>query len=195
MTFFNSIFSSFLLIISSSTSTQAVAVKRASVSAPNGWAYAGCYTDSVNNRTLASSQYLGVPMTIELCTAACSSDGYQYAGVEYADECYCDNTIASGASVATDGRCSMACSGNSTEICGGSNGLSLFNSTTPPSKSGSSGNSGTGASSPAAGVNASAILPFVYPGCYSDNNATGRALMFQQPVRTCACPLFQRSSA
>ena len=54
----------------------------------------------------------------------------------------CDNQIASTGAVATDGRCSMTCTGNSSETCGGPNGLTLFWSGAPP-PSGPSTNPGT----------------------------------------------------
>lgn len=156
-----------------SLASAAVIVPRAAGDIP-GWNSIGCYVDAVGSRTLSVAQYLGIDMTIEACTTACSNNGYQYAGVEYANECYCDSQIAAGATLATDGRCNMACKGNATEICGGSNGINVYNSTTPISTGG-----GTGG--PAKGVNATAILPFTYQGCYSDNSPNGRALMYQQP--------------
>jgi hypothetical protein len=65
-------------------------------------------------------------MTVELCTAACAKGGYSYAGVEYGGECYCDSTIRNNGAQVKDGRCSMSCNGNNNEICGGSNGLSMY---------------------------------------------------------------------
>jgi hypothetical protein len=54
------------------------------------WIFLGCYTDNVSARSLPYG--ISVPggpfdMTVKLCQAACLNDGFQYAGVEYADEC------------------------------------------------------------------------------------------------------------
>ena len=49
----------------------------------NGFAFQGCYTDSVSNRTLDHiSGISGV--TVSKCTAACKANGFLYSGVEYA---------------------------------------------------------------------------------------------------------------
>jgi hypothetical protein len=88
----------------------------------------GCYTDDiVTARTLVDATTAGSSMSVEVCAAFCSK--YTYFGVEYADECYCSNTIASTGVPATDGRCSMACAGNSAEMCGGSYGLNMYMNT------------------------------------------------------------------
>lgn len=42
-------------------------------------------------------------------------------------ECYCGNTLANGATLsAFSTECKMPCSGNSNEICGGPNAISLY---------------------------------------------------------------------
>ncbi|TDL22718.1 hypothetical protein BD410DRAFT_839430 [Rickenella mellea] len=64
-------------------------------------------------------------MTEELCVNACSTAGYKYAGVEYAGECWCDNSIQNGGASTTTG-CDMTCKGDSTELCGGTNHLNVF---------------------------------------------------------------------
>lgn len=56
----------------------------------SGWTFLGCYSDSVNARTLKNG--LQVPggasaMTVELCEATCIAAGYVLAGVEYSGEC------------------------------------------------------------------------------------------------------------
>jgi WSC domain len=70
----------------SSTST----ISSSPTGAPPGWTFLGCYTDNVSGRTLN----YGIPapggpstMTVEACLSGCQALGYQYAGVEYADEC------------------------------------------------------------------------------------------------------------
>jgi hypothetical protein len=91
----------------------------------SGWTYAGCHTDSTAARALtAEAETDTVGMTVEKCTAFCA--GYTYAGMEYASECYCGNAFANPSSVAAETDCSMLCSGNSLEFCGGPNRLTLY---------------------------------------------------------------------
>lgn len=61
-------------------------------------------------------------MTPAVCAAYCTSAGYEYSGVEYASQCYCDHVSPT---VLTTG-CTMACAGDSTKICGGSNALNVL---------------------------------------------------------------------
>lgn len=63
-----------------------------------------------------------------------------YAGVEYSSECYCGTTIQSSGQLAADTptqKCNMPCSGDSSEICGGSDRLNLYqyNGPTPSTSS------------------------------------------------------------
>ncbi|KIM38445.1 hypothetical protein M413DRAFT_30263 [Hebeloma cylindrosporum] len=100
---------------------------------PAGWESIGCFTDSPANRTLRTAAFTDVNnMTIESCIAFCTPGGYQYAGVEFSRECYCDNLIESSGVPAIDGGCNMTCTGNSAEICGGAARISVFSLTTPP---------------------------------------------------------------
>ncbi|KAF2216074.1 hypothetical protein CERZMDRAFT_65437, partial [Cercospora zeae-maydis SCOH1-5] len=108
---------------------------------PNGWTSLGCYTDSVNARSLRFQRSIDAganAMTVAACTQACKSAGFSVAGLEFANECFCDTKLQSSATQASDG-CDMACAGNSTEFCGGSNRLNVYKingaSTTPPATS------------------------------------------------------------
>jgi hypothetical protein len=69
------------------------------------YTYVGCQSDSANARTLSSLVVTSPALTVELCTSFCAD--YTYFGLEYADECYCGNTLAAGSALVTDGRCSM----------------------------------------------------------------------------------------
>ncbi|KAF2254450.1 WSC-domain-containing protein [Trematosphaeria pertusa] len=56
----------------------------------NGFRSMGCYTDNGGARTLTVGMATaGGPgsLTVALCTSTCASEGYMYAGVEYAQEC------------------------------------------------------------------------------------------------------------
>jgi hypothetical protein len=91
-----------------------------------GWALYGCQTEGSGGRALASKSYAADGMTLESCTAFCA--GYQYAGVEYARECYCGNSFAAGSVAAPAGECDMTCAGNPSNFCGGPSRLSVYKS-------------------------------------------------------------------
>ncbi|KAG8830917.1 hypothetical protein FRC17_004067 [Serendipita sp. 399] len=93
--------------------------------ASSGWTYQNCYTDAGGNRALGVRVYLDGGMTAPACMAACYQRGYQFAGVEYGDECYCANSIGSSGTIVTEG-CNKACSGDSTTLCGGPNRLNVY---------------------------------------------------------------------
>lgn len=91
------------------------------------WTPIGCYTDSVSSRTLNAAQnYDTKGMTTESCAAFCKS--YKYFGTEYSQECYCANSLGPQSTVAANAgqSCNMACTGDSTETCGGSGYLNLY---------------------------------------------------------------------
>ncbi|SLM36456.1 Carbohydrate-binding WSC, subgroup [Lasallia pustulata] len=98
-------------------------------------------------------------MTIESCQAFCSSSTYNYglAGLEYASQCYCGNGLQSGSTLGYS-KCNTACKGNSSEICGGSGALSVYNLTSyvPP-------------------TTVKAVGSYVSKGCYNELK-TGRLL-------------------
>ena len=132
-----------------------------------GWNSIGCYNDSVVARTLTYPVAApGGPanMTNENCQAVCLAAGYVLAGTEYSQECYCGNQLANYGAPATSG-CDMTCRGDTSEICGGGNRLSLFNYTSPSSSTG--GSPSTPATLAPSGWKA--------VGCYTDS-VTARTL-------------------
>ncbi|KAK6220804.1 hypothetical protein LQW54_001722 [Pestalotiopsis sp. IQ-011] len=103
------------------------------------WPYIGCFTEGTNGRALGYKANLAADQVNGAnCTASCKGAGFVLAGTEYSGECYCGNAIANNASLAIDG-CTMLCSANKTEICGGANRLSIYDfNMTFPAGSGSS---------------------------------------------------------
>lgn len=110
--------------------------------------------------------------------------------------CYCDDSPQNYGGLALDGNvgCNMPCQGDNTEICGGPGRLNVyqFNASALPEQSGSPTTPGTTPTAkPSGSVNETAILPFVYQGCYTDNSPNGRTLTQQKPdndtltVETC----------
>ena len=57
-------------------------------------------------------------MTRAMCVSLCQTKGFGLAGVEYSDECYCDNEMRNGASNTTVmwNDCTNHCAGNGTYI-------------------------------------------------------------------------------
>lgn len=104
---------------------------RTAAATDGSWNFLGCYTDDVSGRALPE----GIPapggsnnMTVENCQNGCLQLGYSLAGVEYANQCYCGNTLENGSGPAPDGNalCDMACTGDSSQTCGGPNRLDLY---------------------------------------------------------------------
>jgi hypothetical protein len=89
----------------------------------------GCYTDLTSNRTLGFvGDFPGAHgnMTIDPCQGACQNAGYVFAGVEFGDECWCDNVIRGIGAPTSSSDCNMPCSGNASETCGGSNRINIY---------------------------------------------------------------------
>lgn len=63
-------------------------------------------------------------MTPKVCQDACAATGYKYAGLEYAHQCWCDNTIRNNHGPATSG-CTAACPSEPTLKCGGDDRLNI----------------------------------------------------------------------
>jgi hypothetical protein len=94
----------------------------------NGYKYLGCYSDNVPGRVLTDSQTANDQMTVQSCIAFCN--GTNYAGLEYGRECYCGNTLLAASTNQSASDCSTPCKGDSSEICGNGNRLSLYVKTT-----------------------------------------------------------------
>jgi hypothetical protein len=102
------------------------------ITAPGTYQYKGCVSDVTYNRTLGFvGSFPGSleGMTIEPCQDACKNAGYVYAGVEFGHECWCDNVMRGIGVLVADGECNMACSGNNSETCGGSNRINIYSFT------------------------------------------------------------------
>lgn len=94
------------------------------------WQYVGCGSDSTSGRTLNSASTSSGSMTVESCINFCQGKGYSYAGLEYASQCYCGDSVASDRAPKAGilGNCFSPCTGDSTEYCGGASALSIYQS-------------------------------------------------------------------
>lgn len=86
----------------------------------------GCYGDNQNYRSLKDDAIYADDMTLDKCQAYCSSksSAYDIFGVEYGRECYCGSGLRNAAIDSSS--CNMACPGDASKICGGSNELSVY---------------------------------------------------------------------
>lgn len=141
---------------SSATSTAPTLAHKPTVAAYN---LTGCWTEGSGIRALGQKGYASHNnMTLENCASFCSD--YKYFGTEYSSECYCGDFLAASSSEAPLGDCSMTCSGNQYEYCGGGNRLTLYENNkkvTAPSQP-------------------STVGDYTYLGCRTEPAAGGRAL-------------------
>ncbi|XP_006822541.1 uncharacterized protein LOC102805667, partial [Saccoglossus kowalevskii] len=82
--------------------------------------YMGCFNDGTP-RALSSASKTGYDgMTAGACIGFCTqrAASSQYAGVQAGDECYCGNSYDTYGH-ADESDCNEQCSGDSSEICGG----------------------------------------------------------------------------
>ncbi|KAK5123424.1 hypothetical protein LTR85_002856 [Meristemomyces frigidus] len=92
--------------------------------------YWGCWSDQTP-ASFTNLVYQNNSNTIELCTSTCAQAGYTMAGAEFGTQCFCGDSLGYEAQEVIDSSCGTPCAGNSSEICGGGNRLSLFSNGTP----------------------------------------------------------------
>lgn len=96
-----------------------------------GYVYMGCYTDNTSGRVLnAGPALFSNDMTLEKCAAYCKD--HDYFGTEYAEECWCGDDFANPTKSAPEADCNYACAGNSKELCGAGNRLSIYEKSSTP---------------------------------------------------------------
>ncbi|GAM82547.1 hypothetical protein ANO11243_005290 [Dothideomycetidae sp. 11243] len=92
--------------------------------------YIGCASEGQGGRALNGTSTYSTSMTIETCAAACAA--YQYYGLEYSNQCFCGNALASGSTIldtkknVLTSHCTMRCAGDFGEVCGAGNLLSVY---------------------------------------------------------------------
>ncbi|OBT48309.1 hypothetical protein VE00_01254 [Pseudogymnoascus sp. WSF 3629] len=153
-TTFSTLSSSSSVSINVTSTSSLVPLSTPSVGAiSNGWQYGGCFNDSVNARALTSKFVVQSAATIESCQALCLKNSLPLAGLEHGTQCLCGSMISNYA-VSGQSGCNNICSGNASEICGGTSRISIYNYTSfvPP-------------------VLAANIGNYVLQGCYTDSVA------------------------
>jgi len=117
------------------------------------WKYNGCWTDTAP-RQLNGATYTSSSMTPSSCVTFCSTKGYNFAGVEYANECYCGYALKSASTLKQDTECNMSCSGDADQKCGAGNRMNVYTSNNPTQITTNPGPVGSGWS---------------YKSCYTDS--------------------------
>lgn len=105
--------------------------------APYAKNYLGCASEGTNGRALNGTTYSSTNMTIESCAKfATVTNNYALYGLEYANQCWAGNALASGSQIIDNLTapvigvdCDMRCTGNFSEVCGGFGTLSVYNNT------------------------------------------------------------------
>lgn len=130
---------------------------------PANWTYVGCIQDNIPSAEDANEMIANFPYMVfnnastnaPNCIAACQAFGYNAAGLEYGQQCYCgdmQNLIVASAPSASadptapqfytrsrlpqtvaDSQCNSVCSGDKRYLCGSGNLMSVYkwNATTP----------------------------------------------------------------
>lgn len=95
----------------------------------HGFSYLGCASDGgASGRLLSGVDTASDEMTVGTCLDFCEERGLRYAGLQYARECFCGDSI-DGARLPVKGilgQCEMACVGDEDAVCGGYGTLSLY---------------------------------------------------------------------
>ncbi|TQV95128.1 Pyrrolo-quinoline quinone [Cordyceps javanica] len=124
---------------SSSTTTTAQPTSTSPVISQGNanYTYYGCFSEPNKGRLLSTQIYNNATdMTIGKCLQKCDAAqaGYNFAGVEYGQECWCGTSLRldGGQSATTPGMnvsgsdCKFLCPGNKTEYCGAGVRLSTY---------------------------------------------------------------------
>ena len=88
------------------------------------WEYQGCYSDLVPDRSIRTLGNWGQGQTAQDCATSCAKDGYKIAGVEYGNQCFCDNKMTQTKKL-DDAECNTPCTGSS-QTCGGVGALQVY---------------------------------------------------------------------
>ena len=84
-----------------------------------------CFEDPRGKRVLPIGPFKSSgDMTVDKCKNQCTHRNYKFAGVEFAIECWCGNDRPTLPAPDTD--CSMPCSGDKSEMCGGGHRINVY---------------------------------------------------------------------
>ncbi|KAG8773794.1 hypothetical protein FRC20_004612 [Serendipita sp. 405] len=89
----------------------------------NGYSNAECWENDPNNVLLRKDPASPIPsdlMTVQKCIDGCAAAGFSTAGIRVGRECTCDNVILPVGQGIDMRKCNTPCTGDATQICGGS---------------------------------------------------------------------------
>ena len=87
----------------------------------------GMCVEQPNNKLLPNHAYSDDKHnTPKMCADICSYQGYKFAGVKWAKECWCGNDEPPRDKYTSPARCNMPCSGDNTTMCGAGSTLNLY---------------------------------------------------------------------
>lgn len=91
------------------------------VQAHGDWTYLGCEAENASGpRAIDHSMDIGIEdVTVEACLDACAAAGFSVAGIQFGEECRCDNVSLPASEALSDDSCQLPCNGNANEFCGG----------------------------------------------------------------------------
>ncbi|KAK4105465.1 WSC-domain-containing protein [Parathielavia hyrcaniae] len=110
----------------------------------SGYTYYGCYNETTDLPNTSGARALNGGtnlvaagnLTVEACWEFCrtgagdASGGrtgsFKFAGLEYARECWCAQTVSSLSGKLPDSACDLPCEGNTTQVCGGNMKLTVY---------------------------------------------------------------------
>ncbi|KAJ9138967.1 Copper radical oxidase [Coniochaeta hoffmannii] len=134
---------------------------------PAGWSYQGCYVDGVNGRILSYQAPDSQTLTQQSCATLCANAGYTISGTEWAQQCFCGNTIINGGVKGAEADCNTPCTGNKNQMCGAGGRMSIVSNGVPAVVLPPAVQTG--------GLNGS----WTYQGCYEDNVNQQRTFFWQ----------------
>jgi hypothetical protein len=91
--------------------------------------YKGCYSKGSGAALSGGSLTSDSTISVDSCAALCLSKGYTWMGLEYGQECSCNNAgPGNGATLSPggDNDCSIPCAGKKTQNCGNGGKVEIF---------------------------------------------------------------------
>ncbi|KAJ7068678.1 WSC domain-containing protein [Mycena amicta] len=89
------------------------------------WKYQGCFADNITDRVFPYQEIDTLPWNPGFCVVACETRGFTFAGLEFGNQCWCGHSLPVSP-LLSDIECQMACAGNTSQICGGPERLTVY---------------------------------------------------------------------
>ncbi|KXJ97564.1 WSC domain-domain-containing protein [Microdochium bolleyi] len=127
--------------------------------------YTGCYDNGSPGEPYALEQKMDLDRetgTPQKCQALCKGNGFRMSGLGYYGECYCGNSIRNDK--LSEDKCVFKCNGDSNQICGGDDAVSIYTDPT---------------FNPISSVS---VSDYQYVGCWTDDAQAplGKAVFYKQ---------------